>query len=86
MVAALSGPPSREERRAYARGYVAGRHRRDRDVDALTDRADAAVELFECLVDGLIVQGLTLDEVLDAQLLGAQARRGPIPPDHPLPA
>ncbi len=57
-----------EERRGYARGYQAGRR-------AGQDRAEAATFLFECLVDGLMAQGVSSDDILDAQLVGAKARR-----------
>lgn len=57
-----------DEERGYSRGYQRGRR-------TAQDRAEAATFLFLCLVDGLIEQGLTPDEILDAQLIGAKARQ-----------
>lgn len=59
--------PGPDERRGYARGYSRGRR-------AGTERAEAAVYLLECLVEGLVLQGVSLDAVLDAQFAGAKAR------------
>lgn len=58
--------PSPAEQTAYARGYARGRR-------TAAGRAEAALFLLEALVRGLIEQGLTLDAVLDTQILGAKA-------------
>lgn len=71
----LKGPPSLEEQRGYARGYQAGKRHS-------MERADAAECLLRWLVDGLATQGLSADDILDAQLLGAKARS----PTHETPS
>jgi hypothetical protein len=62
-----------EGRRAYASGYAAGRRRLERDSSGAEERARAASFLFEALVKGLAAQGRSVDEILDAQILGAKA-------------
>lgn len=70
----MTGPPGPDERRWYQRGYTAGRRRIERETYDGDQRAASAVYLFECLVEGLVLQGVTLDAVIDAQLAGAMAR------------
>lgn len=70
----MSGPRSPDELRGYGRGYEAGRRRNILDVAAEARRTKAATFLFECLVDGLTMQGVSLDAILDAQIAGAKAR------------
>lgn len=62
--------PGPDERRGYARGYSRGRRAGD-------ERAEAATWLLECLISGLVLQGVSLDAVLDTQLAGAKARLFP---------
>lgn len=71
-MSALNTP---EERRAYSKGYAAGRRRTAGEVASDQGRGASAEALFVYLVDGLILQGLSLDEILDAQLIGAKGAR-----------
>lgn len=63
----------RAEARGYSRGYVAGRARRERDMHEAEAKATAGAALFTMLVAGLIAQGLSVDDILDAQLIGARS-------------
>lgn len=65
---------SRDEQRGYSRGYAAGRRRLERETRGEADRTTAAMKLFEVLVDGLILRGMTADEILDAQLDGMKVQ------------
>lgn len=70
----MTGPASPDERRGYQRGYAAGRRGLERRTAVREDVSAAAIYLFECLVEGLVLQGVTLDAIIDAQLAGAMAR------------
>jgi hypothetical protein len=70
----VSAPASPDYRSGYARGYNAGQRRRVRETDEDAARAASATYLLECLVGGLVEQGLSIDEILDAQLIGAKEK------------
>lgn len=74
-----AGPLPPAERRAYQRGYTAGKRLIDHRLGQAWACAAAATRLFESLVEGLVLQGLTLDAVLDAQIAGEKARFGGVP-------
>lgn len=76
MSVAPIGRRSPEEQRAYSQGYAAGKKRLRREDEEAEARANAAVFLFEALAAGLVEQGLSLDEVLDAQIVGAKSLAG----------
>jgi hypothetical protein len=71
---------SPDEQRGYAKGYSAGKRRKDRDkaadqvrATAAQERAASAMHLYETLVSGLQIKGLSLDTILDAQVAGMMA-------------
>lgn len=76
----MSGPATPDYRAGYSRGYLAGQRRRERETSIDHGRATSATVLFETLVSGLVIQGLSLDDILDAQLAGMKAKADQLSP------